>query len=540
MHSTYGMFRAGETGGSRRAEQPLGEWRATRREQLEGLLQGSRDGSVMEQRARLARQCEERLARAYVPAGLGAAAQAELRAQVGQAVAAAMRKCGRARISEVALRELEDSVRGLAAAALAAEEVKRAATVKRQSAPAGRAEAAAGACTGGARVGGASSLPSDDYQVLMEAERVAHLLDEQKRRSEDAARKRETKALLDAQVAALSAARERESKEAEALGEQIFRDARAYQEEQKRAAAEALARNQADKEERDRTLKEQVARKQRAELRLKREEEQELLDIAAALEAERLKKLASVRNQAAFMHEVQEENARQKVLREQQKRALWEEDARMNAAYEAKLEREMRQREANLTALQDKSSRNQQMFLAATAAGDAAMAEVERKANEYLDQKHREDEAKHSAKEQARKDALKEIHASLSGQISRKKERAEEERRAFDEASRAAAREAERAAAAEREEKAEAKRRADRYRDELDQQVRRKQQLDTEPLKMQGAEVLINSQKVRAVQSDKMLAELVKRNMTARPAQLQQQRKAELKAKARVKSSYYE
>ncbi len=528
------MFRAGDTGGARlRANQPLGEWRATRREQLEGLLQGSRDGSVMEQRARLARQCEERLARAYVPAGLGAAAQAELRAQVGQAVAAAMRKCGRARISEVALRELEDNVRGLAAAALAAEEGKRAATVK--VLPAGRAEAAAGAC-----VGGASTLPSDDYQVLMEAERVAHLLDEQKRRSEDAARKRETKALLDAQVAALSAARERESKEAEALGEQIFRDARAYQEEQKRAAAEALARNQAEKEELDRTLKEQQARKQRAELRLKREEEQELLDIAAALEAERLKKLAKVRGQAAFMHEVQEENARQKVLREQQKRALWEEDARMNAAYEAKLDREMRQREANLTAQQDKSSRNEQMFLAATAAGDAAMAEVERKATQYLEQKHREDEAKDSAKEQARKDALKEIHASLSGQIARKKERAEEEHRAFNEASRAAAREAERAAAAEREEKAEAKRRADRYRDELDQQVRRKQQLDTEPLKMQGQEVLINSQKVKAVQSDKMLAELVKRNMTARPAQLQQQRKAEVKAKARVKSSYYE
>jgi hypothetical protein len=537
------MFRAGDRD---LAEKPLGAWRMTRREQLEGLLERSRDGSVMEQRARLVRQCEERLVRAYVPAGLGAAAQGELRTQVVAAVAAAMRKCGRARISEGALRELEDAVRVLAASALAAEESKRAATVKRgggavvctggdQSVPPARVGA-----TTGAGPGASSSLPSDDYQVLMEAERVAHLLDEQARRSEDAARKRETKALLDAQVAALTAARERESKEEEALGEQIFRDARAYQEEQKRSAAEMLARNQAEKEERDLTLKEQAARKHRAELRQKREEEQELLDIAASLEAERLAKLASVRSQAAFMKQVQEDNVRQKAIREQQKRALWEEDARMNAAYGAKLDRETRQREANLKALQDNSSRNQQMFLAATAAGDAAMAQVERKANDYLEQKHREDEAKHAAKEQARKDALKAIHVSLSEQIARKKERAEEERRAFDEASRAAAREAERAAAAEREEKAEAKRRADRYREELDQQVRHKEQLDTEPLKMQGPEVLLNSQKVKAVQSDKMLAELVKRNLTTRPAQLLQQRKAELKAKARVKSSYYD
>jgi hypothetical protein len=425
-----------------------------------------------------------------------------------------LKACKRVKISEKHLKDLEDRVRAI--------------SLQRHSNVQAKASSKASEIAFPDYAGDESiprgDLPSDDYQILMEHDRVLHMIEEQNKRNEAIKKKKHTKSVLDRQLEELNNRKEAERKEAERYGDELFRQSQEYQKELIRIKQTTMNKNKKDKEELEADLAKVQQQRQRAEEAKQRAEAKELARIKAELEAEKQRKRENMLAQQAYVNKVRAENEAQKRERAAQQKLIREEDKKRDEMYYQKLEAEERNRLAHLEALKARSSSSQAKFVEATRERDEAEREMERMIAMHQEQQYQAECKKHEDQIARRKQDTKDMHASLSRQIARKEEEAREEREAFMEAARQAKLDAEKARQYEEEQKQLQRQIAQQYKQALDEQVKAKSGEVIET-KMNSTERVLNASKFRAIYAEPGVAEIVKLNLKPRPQQVLQAQK---------------
>ncbi|GBG28687.1 Hypothetical Protein FCC1311_049082 [Hondaea fermentalgiana] len=494
--------------------------RSGRRQHLTKLLADSTDGTVVGKRAALQKEIKTKLVAEYAPPRSAQEARAYFESGVESEVNDLFRRCHRARIGEAHLRELEDRVRALA--------------VDAHTRPATRAS------TSEQKTQGVLDLPQDDFQTLMEYDRVKHMTEAQKRVQDELARKRAVKDALDEQVRDVHARRERERKEEEVYGQKMYDDARAYERQVAENRQRELERFQHDKELREKQLAARREAEQKARERKDREEAAELERIRAELAREEARRLERIAQEQANYEAFTVELAEQRKRREVEKKRLWEEDIQRSKEYAAKLEREEQNRLKHLDMLKQKASSNQQQFLLATADARAREIADQERIDRVQKQRREADQARAAKLADARKKASEHAQRVNQELIAVKVEAKRQERIEFHESAKVA----KELAAQQRQIDLEAKRRqlqnAQDLRDALDRQVEEKRASEEDvPTRMSAAEARINIDRFQAISRDPEVHELVKRTFKPHARAILKAAKAERKQETRVRTSYY-
>lgn len=478
---------------------------------------------------------------AYAPPKSASSAWESFDSLVQNEIDELFKRCHRINISEAHLRTLEDRVREIAVEVYNQRQ-SEAALAKSQ----GRKWADSNKIQTTQAHASQSSLdielPQDDYQTLMEYNRVKYLTEEQQRRQNDLAKKKAVRDILDKQVNEVRHRRNLERKEEEAYGEEVARQTRAYEEHMAEKQQKERERFQLDKELREKQLAARREAERRRQQQKVREEAAELERIKADLAAvEQRRKDRILQDQATYV-QFTKELEEQRAIREAEKKRNWDEDIQRSKEHAAKLEREEQSRLRHLDMLKNKASTNQQQFLLATA--DARAREIaDQERINRVQKERREAEIARSAKAAAdRKKKLDEAQKINQGLIANREAAKRQERVEFHESAKLA----KQLAAQQRQIDLQAKERrlqqAADLRDALDRQVEEKRARDDDiPTRMTPVEAKINMDRFQAIVDDHAVHSLVKKTYRPHAQVILKQMKASRENQpAHIKSSYFQ
>jgi len=491
-----------------------------REERLKGMLESCTNGSSTKQRNQLMRELESKLCNAYGPKD--PVAKEKFQESVRDEIQDMFRGCSRIKVSEKDLRKLEDSVRSIAIQAVTVSIPQE--SVHRR------------------RDGTSSKLKDDDYQVLMESDRISYLMEEQETRNRQRNTQLEVQRVLEEQMERNRMVKAQELKEEEAYGRQVLQQSAEYHEQERENKKNQLARGRRDKELREKQMHERSVLNSRRQAAKKRREEEELLCIKDELEQEKQRQYQKMMSHKEQMNQVKAENELQKKRSELEAKQEAERERSLQTAYAKKQEAEELSRKMYFENIRNKSTQKQQMFLKATATATSESEQAEKRSAEYRAQKVRDDDRKASEKEARRKEDLEAIKLNLREQIAYKHSCEDYDREQLRIAGVKAKEDLVLAKQHESDVRRQNKTKAKELMDGLDRQIedaREAKEMERTPTKMSHAEKKMNAGLFRKIHESPSIGELVERNLKPRTDQVKELNKKKASMEAGYKRHYY-
>lgn len=266
------------------------------------------------------------------------------------------------------------------------------------------------------------------YLVYAEASSLEFQEMKRNERRQIMERKHQLKSELDKQMEENAGKGSDQKKIEENYSQTVLNNYQGFVAEQKVLKTENSERLAALKRERDAQLAELNRRRARERAREQKDERDMLAAAAAAVAAEQEKARTNLREQKAFMDRVMAENVENQRMRAVEKLKLQEEEKQLQAEYARRLDEQERVRTETFARMKAKSSQNQAMFVATTAAKNAKDREDEAKALRYQQEKVQRDLESLAAEKRHREEEKARLCAELAAQVEHRRRRDEEER----------------------------------------------------------------------------------------------------------------